>query len=181
MEDCANQPNQLPIYKMRDEDEKLIYQRESQDISEDAAQQEPEPENPQLTQEEANILCTEQNQDTTSIHSEIATQVIFEDQETHFDILMHNYMNLQTDGLPGTESSGEHEVITLITSDPTVDQPTISDTECAGPELPRKARKKDISPKKSEEIHSKTAKAVELLFKQTIAKNPKAHYYNKKV
>ena len=186
--DCANQPNQLPIYKMRDENGKLIYQREAQNISEDAAQQEPEPENPQLTEEEATILYTEQNQNMTSGNSEMTTQVIFEDQQTYFDRLMHNYMNLQTDGLTGTESSEEHQVITLTTSDSPVDQPTISETERAGPEPPRKERKTDISPKKSEEVHSKTAKALELRLGKTsevseldrlkqiiIAKNPKAH------
>ena len=122
----------------------------------------------------------------------MTTQVIFEDQQTYFDILMHNYMNLQTDSLPGTESSEEHEVITFTASDSSVDLPTISETERADPEPPRKARKTDISPKKSEEVHSKTAKALELLLgktcevseldrlKQTIAKNPKAHYYRKK-
>lgn len=41
---------------------------------------------------------------------------------------MHNYMNLQTDELPGTASSGE------LTSDSHVDQTTISETERAGPE-----------------------------------------------
>ena len=56
-EDCASQPDQLPIYKMKDEDGKLMYQRKSQDISRDAVQQEPELENPQLTQE-ATVLCS---------------------------------------------------------------------------------------------------------------------------
>ena len=46
---------------MRNEDGKLLYQRESQDIFEDAVQQESEPENLQLTQEKATILCAEQS------------------------------------------------------------------------------------------------------------------------
>ena len=189
-EDCANQLDQLPVYKIRDEG-KLIYQREAQDISVDAVQQKPEPEDPQLTQE-ATILYSEQSQNTTSENSEMTTQVIFQDQQADFDILMHNNMTLQTDELQGKASSGEHEVITFTTSDSNVNQTSISETEHEAPEPPTKARKMDISPMKSEVVHSKTAKALELLLgktsevseldrlKQTIAKNPKAHYYRKK-
>ena len=46
---------------------------------------------------------------------------------------------------------------------------------------PSKARKIEIPPKKGKEVQSKTAKASEIdRLKQTVAKNPKAHFYRKK-
>ena len=73
----------------------------------------------------------------------MTTQVIFEDQQTDFEILIHNYMNLQTDELPGTASSGE------LTSD-------TSETERAGPE-----------PHSKKFHQGKTAKALDLLLGKT--------------
>lgn len=193
-EECARQPDQIPIYKMRDEEGKLIYHRESGDAFDDAVQHETGPENP-LLMKEVNNVATEQSENTSRENSDMTTEIIFEDQVTDFDIAGQNpittNMNLDSDELPDTESPGELEVITVTKTDSSIHQTAISENECAAEPI-RKVRKIDISQKKSDEVQSKTAKALELLLgktqevseldrlKQTVAKNPKAHYYRKK-
>ena len=185
-EECASQPDQLPIYKMRDEDGKLIYHRES----EDAVEHETEPENPLLMQDAAAPLYPEQGENTSSDET---TQIIFEDQQADLEIADHNpitiNMDLDADEQPDTESPGDLEVNTADNS--SIHQTVSSENDCPT-EPPSKARKKETSPKRRKEVQSKTAKALALILgktpevseidrlKQTVAKNPKAHFYRKK-
>ena len=168
-EECARQPDQIPIYKMRDEEGKLIYHRESGDTFDDAVQHETGPENP-LLMEEVNTVATEQSENTSHENSDMTTEIIFEDQVTDFDIASQNpittNMNLDSDELPDTESPGELEVITVTKTDSSIHQTAISENECAAEPI-RKARKINISQKKSDEVQSKTAKALELLLGKT--------------
>ena len=183
--ECACQPDQLPLYKMRDEDGKLIYRRES----EDPVQDETEPENRPLMQDAAAALYPEQEENTRNENGDETTEIIFEDQKAEIEMEEHNPiaidMDLHSDEQPDAESPGDHN------SNIHVHQTVISENDCqTGP--PSKARKIEIPPKKGKEVQSKTAKALELILgktpevseidrlKQIVAKNPKAHFYRKK-
>lgn len=69
---CASQPDQLPLYKMRDKDGNLIYHRES----EDPVQNETEPENLPLMQDAVAALYPEQKEYTTNENGDETTEII---------------------------------------------------------------------------------------------------------
>ena len=168
---------------MRDEDGKLIYHGES----EDPVQDETEPENLPLMQDAAAALYPEQEENTRNENGDETTEIVFEDQQAELEIEEHNPiaidMDLHSDEQPDAESPGDHNS--------SIHQTVISENDCQmGP--PSKARKIEIPPTKGKEVQSKTAKALELILgktpevseidrlKQTVAKNPKAHFYRKK-
>ena len=69
---CASQPDQPPLYKMRDKDGNLIYHRES----EDPVQNETEPENLSLMQDAVAALYPEQKEYTTNENGDETTEII---------------------------------------------------------------------------------------------------------
>ena len=91
--ECASQPDQLPLYKMRDEDGKLIYHRES----EDPVQGETEPENLPLMQDAAAALYPEQEENTRNENGDETTEIIFEDQQAELEIEEHNPIAIDMD------------------------------------------------------------------------------------
>ena len=175
--------------KMRDDDGKLIYHRES----EDPVQDETEPENLPLVQDAVAALYPEQEENIRNENGDETTEIIFEDQRAELEIEEHNpiaiYMDLHLDEQPDAESPGDLEVITAGNS--SIHQAVISENDCQM-RPPSKARKMEIPLKQGKEVQSKTAKALELILgktpevseidrlKQTVAKNPKAQFYRKK-
>ena len=163
-QECASQLDQLPIYKMRDKDGKLIYLRES----EDPFQNEDEPENPLLIQDAAAALYCEQGESRSNENSDETTHIIFEDQQAELEIAGHNpttiNMDSNSDEQPDTESPGDIGVNT--TDDSSKYQTTISENECPTPP-PSKVRKIEISSKKRKEVQSRTAKALEVILGKT--------------
>ena len=100
------------------------------------------------------------------------------------------HKNLDSDELPDRESPEEFNT-TSNSEVQSVHQTIISENEHpAGP--PRKVRKVKMPTKESEEVQSKTAKALELILgkvpqvseidrlRKIVAKNPKAHFYRRK-
>ena len=138
-EECASHPDQLPIYKMRDEDGKVIYHRES----EDAVEHETEPENPLLMQDAAAPLYPKQGENTSSENGDETTQIICEDQQADLEIADQNpiTINMDLDSIeqPDAEAPGDLEVNTADNS--SIHQTVISENDCPT-EPPSKARKK---------------------------------------
>ena len=89
----ASQPDQLPLYKMRDEDGKLIYHR----VSEDPVQDDTEPENLPLMQDAVAALYLEQEENTRNENGDETTEIIFEGQQAELDIEEHNPIAIHVD------------------------------------------------------------------------------------
>ena len=185
--ECASQPDQLPLYKMRDEDGKLIYQRESEDLIQD----ETEPESLPLMQDAVAAMYPEQEENSRNENGDETTEIIFEDQQAEIEIEEHIPiaidMDLHSDELPDAESP-DLEVITtvpaVITSRSPGDSASDSSSECKSISIssihqtvisendcqmgpPTRARKLEIPPKKGKEVQSKTTKALELILGKT--------------
>ena len=180
-EGCTCDPDQLPLYKMRDRDGKLIYLRES--LSKEKLEESYEPEDPQpfhhvqvsFPECDENIHCEDQentdkstqimpeDQDVSNNHQGDTTlEVILEDQRQDFEIAETINSEECEDMDPGLGVSQDNVLPSKITMDNTDIQETVNTkNECFVEPSEKKGKIQLHSTDR--ESQSKTAKVLEIV------------------
>ena len=209
-EGFACQPDQLPLYKMRDKNGKLTYLRESrsEELQQPLETEDPQPsldEHPEHD-EDIQYVSTENIDKYTELgisedQQGATSQDNCEDQQgdTTLEVILEDLRadlkmaeNITSDNDVDSDVVLDNETPSQknIMDDSNMQETSFCDKDC--PVEPPSKRRKLQSQNKHRTIQSKTAKALELVLgktpevseidrlKQTVSKNPKAHFYRKK-